>query len=369
MRHGSENSSKQQLAVLSCFRALRARARGHYIHTIMHSLTPHRVLCMLHAVLSAFCCCMRGAAASKASPRRGPRFFANWASARSYRAQYSAPPHPPDAAPHSTPRVVWRGRSRPDRQLQAAVHQDYSRLGHPYRQAQQPTLLPRVPPFLLCYPLTSCDCAGCTKWCTAGGYHTPGYSCTVSGHCQVDNSCGTGSYCRYPYNPNGQNSMYACAPAFCAAHSDGRTCTQTLNRGPAGTTAQVACTGAQHATQGACAQQLTAVQQQHLIGAFVPQCDAAGHFEPLQCHGSTGACWCVDTATGVEVPNTRGQATVASCQATAPPGCTTYFDGCNTCTRPDVTSAMTCTMMYCMQPGPAVCRGWAAGWDEAEGGH
>jgi len=210
---------------------------------------------------------------------------------------------------------------------------------------------------------------GCTKWCTAGGYHTPGYSCTVSGHCQVDNSCGTGSYCRYPYNPNGQNSMYACAPAFCAAHSDGRTCTQTLNRGPAGTTAQVACTGAQHATQGACAQQLTAVQQQHLIGAFVPQCDAAGHFEPLQCHGSTGACWCVDTATGVEVPNTRGQATVASCQATAPPGCTTYFDGCNTCTRPDVTSAMTCTMMYCMQPGPAVCRGWAAGWDEAEGGH
>ena len=32
------------------------------------------------------------------------------------------------------------------------------------------------------------------------------------------------------------------------------------------------------------------------LGAFVPQCDGAGQYEPLQCHGSTGYCWCVDTA-------------------------------------------------------------------------
>ncbi|KAF5925874.1 hypothetical protein HPG69_002325 [Diceros bicornis minor] len=36
----------------------------------------------------------------------------------------------------------------------------------------------------------------------------------------------------------------------------------------------------------------------------VPQCDERGHFLPLQCHGSTGFCWCVDPE-GHEVPGTR----------------------------------------------------------------
>ncbi|XP_028318693.1 LOW QUALITY PROTEIN: nidogen-2 [Gouania willdenowi] len=39
-------------------------------------------------------------------------------------------------------------------------------------------------------------------------------------------------------------------------------------------------------------------------GAFVPQCDAEGHFLPRQCHGSTGHCWCVDSR-GEERPGTR----------------------------------------------------------------
>ncbi|XP_026225559.1 ladderlectin [Anabas testudineus] len=40
-------------------------------------------------------------------------------------------------------------------------------------------------------------------------------------------------------------------------------------------------------------------------GAFCPQCDADGYFLPKQCWGSTGYCWCVDTMTGCEIPNTR----------------------------------------------------------------
>uniref|UniRef100_A0A8D0Y467 Nidogen-2 n=1 Tax=Sus scrofa TaxID=9823 RepID=A0A8D0Y467_PIG len=36
----------------------------------------------------------------------------------------------------------------------------------------------------------------------------------------------------------------------------------------------------------------------------IPQCDEQGHFLPLQCHGSTGFCWCVDS-NGQEVPGTR----------------------------------------------------------------
>ncbi|KAG7239350.1 hypothetical protein INR49_029338 [Caranx melampygus] len=40
------------------------------------------------------------------------------------------------------------------------------------------------------------------------------------------------------------------------------------------------------------------------IGAFIPQCDSDGRYRPLQCHGSTGHCWCVDRS-GQERPGTR----------------------------------------------------------------
>ncbi|XP_028830877.1 nidogen-2 [Denticeps clupeoides] len=42
----------------------------------------------------------------------------------------------------------------------------------------------------------------------------------------------------------------------------------------------------------------------HPVGAFVPQCDEEGQYRPLQCHGSTGHCWCVDSR-GQERAGTR----------------------------------------------------------------
>ncbi|KAJ8392450.1 hypothetical protein AAFF_G00075750 [Aldrovandia affinis] len=39
-------------------------------------------------------------------------------------------------------------------------------------------------------------------------------------------------------------------------------------------------------------------------GLYVPACDAQGRYEPMQCHGSVGQCWCVDRV-GKEVPGTR----------------------------------------------------------------
>ncbi|XP_070545493.1 SPARC-related modular calcium-binding protein 2-like [Ptychodera flava] len=30
------------------------------------------------------------------------------------------------------------------------------------------------------------------------------------------------------------------------------------------------------------------------IGARMPRCDRRGYYKRMQCHGSTGACWCVD---------------------------------------------------------------------------
>ncbi|PIK61577.1 putative pregnancy zone protein, partial [Apostichopus japonicus] len=41
-----------------------------------------------------------------------------------------------------------------------------------------------------------------------------------------------------------------------------------------------------------------------LVGGHQPACHEDGSFLPEQCHGSTGYCWCVDTATGLEVPGT-----------------------------------------------------------------
>ncbi|KAK5847688.1 hypothetical protein PBY51_016796 [Eleginops maclovinus] len=41
-----------------------------------------------------------------------------------------------------------------------------------------------------------------------------------------------------------------------------------------------------------------------IVGAHVPQCDAGGQYRRLQCHASTGNCWCVDS-TGQERAGTR----------------------------------------------------------------
>jgi len=38
-----------------------------------------------------------------------------------------------------------------------------------------------------------------------------------------------------------------------------------------------------------------------LIGAYIPQCEEDGSFSSVQCHSSTGSCWCVTTESGEPV--------------------------------------------------------------------
>ena len=40
------------------------------------------------------------------------------------------------------------------------------------------------------------------------------------------------------------------------------------------------------------------------LGAYKPQCTATGQYKSVQCHGSTGYCWCV-TSDGKEINGTR----------------------------------------------------------------
>uniref|UniRef100_A0A671UBP2 Nidogen 2 n=1 Tax=Sparus aurata TaxID=8175 RepID=A0A671UBP2_SPAAU len=51
--------------------------------------------------------------------------------------------------------------------------------------------------------------------------------------------------------------------------------------------------------------QTTSPEGYPIVGAYVPQCDANGQYRSLQCHGSTGHCWCVDTRGGQERAGTR----------------------------------------------------------------
>ena len=40
-----------------------------------------------------------------------------------------------------------------------------------------------------------------------------------------------------------------------------------------------------------------------MVGNFIPTCDADGTYSSMQCHGSTGYCWCV-TQDGTEIEGT-----------------------------------------------------------------
>lgn len=40
-----------------------------------------------------------------------------------------------------------------------------------------------------------------------------------------------------------------------------------------------------------------------MVGQFIPHCERDGSYSPLQCHASTGFCWC-STSDGKKIPNT-----------------------------------------------------------------
>ena len=90
------------------------------------------------------------------------------------------------------------------------------------------------------------------------------------------------------------------------------------------------------APMSTCEAVLFTVSNQSLIGSFQPQCDEDGSFSRVQCHGSTGHCWCVDPESGQLVSDqVRFKQPLCNCTYD---GVTHYAgesfpagDGCNKC--------------------------------------
>lgn len=63
------------------------------------------------------------------------------------------------------------------------------------------------------------------------------------------------------------------------------------------------------------------------VGQYIPVCDESGAYEPMQCHGSTGYCWCVDR-NGQEISGSRSEpGSRPMCEET------TGFSGCSVAPR------------------------------------
>ncbi|XP_072446828.1 testican-1-like isoform X2 [Chiloscyllium punctatum] len=61
-----------------------------------------------------------------------------------------------------------------------------------------------------------------------------------------------------------------------------------------------------------CQVEINKIQRQsrgkHLLGTFIPRCNEDGYYKPIQCHSSTGQCWCADKY-GNELPGSRMEGT------------------------------------------------------------
>ncbi|XP_040825948.1 nidogen-2 [Ochotona curzoniae] len=114
------------------------------------------------------------------------------------------------------------------------------------------------------------------------GYTGNGHQCSDVDECS-ESSCHPAATC---HNSPGSFSCH-CRPGYLG---DGFQCAPDPSSGLKPCELQQRLAQAQHTHPGA--------------RLHIPQCSEQGDFLPLQCHGSTGFCWCVNSD-GHEVPGTR----------------------------------------------------------------
>ena len=62
-----------------------------------------------------------------------------------------------------------------------------------------------------------------------------------------------------------------------------------------------------------CQQKALSVTAKRLIGSYVPQCNPDGSYRSVQCHASTGYCWCADPD-GTKWPGTDVRGELPKCE-------------------------------------------------------
>ncbi|XP_062947968.1 nidogen-2 [Cynocephalus volans] len=154
-----------------------------------------------------------------------------------------------------------------------------------------------------CVPAATARCIhyrgrkfGCT---CLPGYTGDGHHCADIDECS-ENRCHPAATC---YNTPGSFSC-RCKPGY---HGDGFQCTPESTQRP----------------QTVCERWRENLLEQYggtpRDDQYMPQCDDLGHFIPLQCHGKSDFCWCVDKD-GREVQGTRSHpGTTPACVPTVAP--------------------------------------------------
>ncbi|XP_064804130.1 nidogen-1-like [Oncorhynchus masou masou] len=166
------------------------------------------------------------------------------------------------------------------------------------------------------------------------GFVGDGYTCQDIDECE-QGRCHRDAVC---YNSQGSFTCQ-CHPGF---HGDGFQCTP----------------GSPEHEKTQCERDRESIQVSSNTGSFsffhprpavsqyVPTCDQHGAYEPTQCHGSIGQCWCVD-GNGQEIPNTRtgpGQRPLCIDRGVIPPPI-------GPTTRPDVSPVAPGTHLLFAQSG------------------
>lgn len=157
--------------------------------------------------------------------------------------------------------------------------------------------------------------------------------CASDSDCLGDSKCcgnGCGRICRRPVHqacPRGEPFIMCltnpCEGASCPANPKARcrpsSCGRCLAQFFDSNNKMVNCSASLTKCQKEYAK---AISKPHLVGIFIPHCRQDGSFSPMQCHASTGFCWCV-TQDGKKVPNndTRGRPNCGAAALSVGPVC------------------------------------------------
>uniref|UniRef100_A0A4W5R5T5 Nidogen 1 n=1 Tax=Hucho hucho TaxID=62062 RepID=A0A4W5R5T5_9TELE len=163
------------------------------------------------------------------------------------------------------------------------------------------------------------------------GFVGDGYTCQDIDECE-QGRCHRDAVC---YNSQGSFTCQ-CRPGF---HGDGLQCAPELEKKQ--------CERDRESIQvSSNTGSFSFFHPRPAVSQYVPTCDQHGAYEPTQCHGSIGQCWCVD-GNGQEIPNTRtgaGQRPLCIDQGVIPPPI-------GPTTRPDVSPVAPGTHLLFAQSG------------------